>query len=163
MSPLLRGGLMGSKKEDRALVLSRLVQATLNGRFVDQLKTEWEELKQKGKIKDGFVESEQGQVCLKELLEFLDNDKPDQKRFDFVKRLYLAAATDSTMPLDSVLPHEYLRIGRTLNSGEVILLQAIHKATKDRLFPRGGGAEACTIEMIGTMEWLRPAYSVMPR
>lgn len=57
------------------------------------------------------------------MLDFLDKDSPDERRFSILKAIFLGAATETQSTRDSVLPQQYMSLCRTLSSGEVIVLQ----------------------------------------
>jgi hypothetical protein len=67
------------------------------------------------------------------MLDFLDKDSPDERRFSILKAIFLGAATEEQSTRDSVLPQQYMSLCRTLSSGEVLVLQAVFAITE------GGG------------------------
>ena len=131
MSAAIEGitGLAASDKQALLLSLGRILQRIRGGRFLSQLKAEWEEYCKKGRVTDDYVDSNQHQECLQELLDFLDGESPDQLRFDALKRVFLRAATEEVDEPDSVLPQQYMRIIRSLNAGETILLFSAYRDT----------------------------------
>ena len=105
----------------------RILQRIRGGKFLTQLKTEWETYRKKGRISGSHFESERGRECLQEILDFLDGDAPDQLRFEALKRAFLRSA--ATADPDSVLPQQYMRMIRSLTAGEAILLFATYRNT----------------------------------
>ena len=117
-------GLAASDRKDLILSLGYIFQRARSGSFLNALLQEWERYREKGRIKDDYVKSEQHQECLREMLDFLDHDSPDSLRFRMLKAIFLGAATESESNRDSVLPQQYMSICRTLTSGEALILRA---------------------------------------
>lgn len=115
-------GVAAADKQALLLSLGRILQRIRGGKFISQLKAEWDEYRNSGRIKDAHFESEQGRECLQEVLDFLDADSPDQLRFEAMKRVFLKSASTEDQDTKSVLPQQYLRMIRSLSSGEAILL-----------------------------------------
>lgn len=57
-------GLAASERKDLYLSIGYLFQRIRSGRFLETLKREWDEYREKGRIKDDYVETEQHQECL---------------------------------------------------------------------------------------------------
>jgi hypothetical protein len=123
-------GVASSDRKDLFLSLGHIFQRLRAGQFLQTLMNEWNQFRNKGRIKDDYVESEQHKACLQEMLDFLDKDSPEEIRFSFLKRLFLSAATEKVKTRDSVLPQQYMRICRGLSSGEVLILQAAYSIAK---------------------------------
>jgi hypothetical protein len=82
-------GIALSKKMDFQLSVAHLLQSLIKGKFLNQLIGEWNEYKNKGKIKDDYQTTEQHIECLQEILDFIDSDLPDEKRFSVLKKYFL--------------------------------------------------------------------------
>jgi hypothetical protein len=123
-------GIAVSNRKDFVLSGSRIFQSAINRNFLQTLKSEWDSYKQKGRIEGDYEGTEQHHACFQEMLDFLDNDLPDKIRFGFMKKIFLTASTEEVLDRDSVLPQQYMRICRSLSSGEVIVLTATFKIYK---------------------------------
>lgn len=99
-----------------------------------------------GRIKDDYQATEQHAECLQELLDFLDQESPDQFRSDALKKILLISATEEHSSRDSVLPQQYMRIVRKLGSGELLVLLTTYTS-----IARGGWQQ----EDRGAHHWLR--------
>jgi hypothetical protein len=119
-------GLAESGKKGMILSSGRLFQSLINREFLDTLQREWDDLRSKGRIKDDYQQTEQHHACLQEMLDFLDTDKPDKIRFEFIKKIFLSAATETEESRDSVLPQQYMSIARQMTSGDVLLLSGLY-------------------------------------
>ncbi len=119
-------GIVASEKKDWCLSIGYLFQRARSGQFLKTLQAEWEKYRDNGRIRDDYIETEQQRECLQEILDFLDQDSPDQTRFAALKQVFLNAATERLSSRDSVLPQQYMRICRKLNSGELLLLEATY-------------------------------------
>ena len=117
-------GVAASDRKDLILSIGHIFQRTRTVGFLKALFIEWNQYKEKGRIKDDYTDSEQHQECLQEMLDFLDKDSPDERRFSILKAIFLGAATETQSTRDSVLPQQYMSLCRTLSSGEVLVLQA---------------------------------------
>ncbi|MEM7761662.1 MAG: hypothetical protein AAF298_26605 [Cyanobacteria bacterium P01_A01_bin.40] len=120
-------GIATSEKKDLILSFSHVLQRVRGRSFLKAFLSEWNKFREKGRINDEYIYSEQHQVCLQELLECLDQDIPDETRFKVLKSILLIAATETVSQRDSVLPQEYMRLCRNLESGEILVLFAIDK------------------------------------
>lgn len=125
-------GIAASDRKDLILSIGHIFQRIRSGRFLETLKHEWDGYRKKGRINDDYMETEQHQDCLQEMLDFLDRDSPDEIRFAFLKKIFLTAATESVSNSDSLLPQQYMKLCRTLSSGEVLVLQATFESAKNR-------------------------------
>lgn len=124
-------GLASSSRQDLTLSIGHLFQKLRGGQFLSTLLDEWNRYREKGRIKDDYQFSEQHKACLQEMLGFLDKDIPDETRFKFMKQIFLVAATETTSDRNSYLPLQFMRIGRTLTSGEILILNATYHFARD--------------------------------
>ena len=135
-------GIVVSKKMDFQLSIGHLLQSLIKGKFLNQLIEEWNKCRNKGKIKDDYQTSEQHIECLQEILDFIDSDMPDEKRFSVLKKIFLVTATESISERHDVLPQQYMKIARKLTSGEVlVLLGAFQLSKKKEINSTGIGAK----------------------
>ena len=136
-------GIAVSKKMDFQLSVGHLLQSLIKGKFLNQLINEWNEYRNKGKIKDDYQTTEQHIECLQEMLDFIDSDMPDEKRFSLLNKIFLVAATESISERNDVLPQQYMKICRKLTSGEVLVLLGTFQVSKNKEFdPKETGAAA---------------------
>jgi hypothetical protein len=118
-------GVATSSRNDLILSVSRTFQRMRGGQFLSTLLEEWNGYRKKGKVKEDYQATEQHKVCLQELLEFLENDSPDETRFNLLKQVFLVAASEEASDRDSLLPQQFMKIARSLSSGEATLLSTI--------------------------------------
>ena len=128
-------GMAISEKKDFGLSVSHLLQGLIRGKLLNQLISEWDEYRKKGKIKDDYQSTEQHFECLQELLEFLDKDSPDQIRFNVIKQIFLKAACEEKTDRNSIIPQQFMKVCRNLSSGEVIVLNTIYRFAKTNTYP----------------------------
>ncbi len=119
-------GLASSGKKEWALSIGYLLQRVRGGNFLQQLLEEINKYKNKGKIKNDYLKTEQSITCLQEFLDFIDKDSPDEIRFKAMKDLYLTICTEKLSNRDDILPHQLLKICRELSSAELLLLFATY-------------------------------------
>ena len=123
-------GIAASQKKELAFSVGHIFQSLRKGRLLSQLLKEWNSYCEKGRIKKDYSETEQHYECLSELLDFLDNDIPDQTRFSLLKKIFITAATERVSDRNSLLPGQYIKICKTLSSGEAILMCAVYERWK---------------------------------
>jgi len=125
-------GIVSSSRRELTLSVGQLFQKLVAGQFLSALLDEWAKYQEQGRIKDDYQFTEQHIACLQEMLAFLDVDTPDEMRFKVMKQIFLVAATESSTDRSSHLPLQYIRIGRTLSSGEILVLTATYQLVKDK-------------------------------
>ncbi len=142
LSSLAEGitGIAASERKGLALSVGHIFQSLRKGQFLSRLGEEWDSYREKGQIKDDYLETEQHCSCLQELLDFLDNDSPDELRFEVIKKVFLTAATETVYDRDSLLPYQFMRLCRRMSSGEIIILNATYKIAKSKETPDFNGA-----------------------
>ena len=124
-------GIASTDKKELALSVGHVLQSLRKGQFLSKLLEEWNSYRDKGRIKDDYMETEQHMSCLQEILNFIDNDFPDQIRFDAMKKVFLGAASEMQSDRESPLPYEYLKLCRQLSSGDVIVLSTMFTIETD--------------------------------
>ena len=125
-------GIMSSDKKDLSLSAGHVFQAFIKGRGVEQVANEWGSLVEKGKIKENYETTSQHRDCLLELLNFLDDDCPDELRFQTLKKIFLVAATETLSDCESFLPYEYMKLCRSMSSGEIITMLAAYSILNEK-------------------------------
>ena len=64
------------------------------------------------------------------MLDFLDQDSPDEIRFTVLMKIFLTSATETVSDRNSVLPQQYMKVSRSLSSGEVLILFGAYETTR---------------------------------
>ncbi|MDB2687521.1 hypothetical protein N9Y42_09950 [Mariniblastus sp.] len=123
-------GIAASDKKDWALSVGYLLQRIRSGHFLETLKKEWDDYRVRGKIKDDYLATPQHQECLQSMLDFLDRDSPDETRFNAMRNIFLTIASEERSSRFDVLPQQFMRICRSLNSTEILILQANYALAK---------------------------------
>jgi hypothetical protein len=125
-------GVAASSSTDLALSIGHVFQRMRGAEFLSQLLKEWNQYRDRGRVKDDYQKTEQHKVCLQELFEFLSKDSPDEVRFSVLKKILLVAASETKTTRESLAPQQYIRIGRQLDDGEIMVLFACYRALKDK-------------------------------
>lgn len=107
--------------------LSNLVQRQRKEGWLHAFLIEWDQLCESGKIQEAYMDSDQAQECRQELLDSLDNDKPDQKKFEAMKKIFLRAAMATETEWQSNAPQQLMKICRTLTSEELTILGVAYR------------------------------------
>jgi len=134
LTALIEGltGIAASRREELALSVGHIFQGLRKGQFLTILSREWNQYKEKGKIRDDYQFSEQHKACLQELLDFLDKDLPDEITFSLLKKIFLVAATEKVSDRESLLPQQYLKICRKLSSAAILILIATYNIANNK-------------------------------
>ena len=138
-------GIAASERKDLSLSVGHIFQSFRKGQFLSRLGEEWDSYREKGRIKDDYIDTEQHRSCLQELLDFLDNDSPDEIRFEVMKKVFIAAATETASNRNSLLPYQFLRLCRGMSSGEIIVHNATYEIAKSESIPN----------ITGVNQWLK--------
>src|ERR1700728_765018 len=106
---------VATKPLDTAFTAIRLLRAASAGKFSEQLRKEWDDLKSKGRIKDDYAKTDQARVLYGDTLESLMDENLDAEQLDLLRRLFLSAASEKVTDRNDLLAREYLNIGRSLS------------------------------------------------
>ncbi|MFA6321352.1 MAG: hypothetical protein WCY36_05785 [Candidatus Omnitrophota bacterium] len=119
-------GLIASDKSEYKLSAGHLVQAAIKCNLYEQLGREIKHYRDKGKIKEDFFSTDKQRATLREMLEFIDKDSPDEDRFKAMKSIFLRAISTEATAEDEALAYELMQIGKKLESNDIIVLKAIY-------------------------------------
>jgi hypothetical protein len=120
-------GILSSDRKDLVLSAGKVMQTIRGGGFLKALEDEFKEYRDKGRIKDEYLVSDQAKNNLQILLNFIDDDSPDEVRFNAMKAIFLGAATEEMSSRDDTISTELLKIGRSLTSGELLVLVTAYR------------------------------------
>lgn len=123
-------GISTSSRKDLIFSIGSIFQRLRGGDFLSILLDEWNSYKEKGRVKDDYQATEQHKACLGELLEFLEKDNPDEVRFSTIKQIFLVASEEKHSDRNDVMPLQYIRIARNLESAEIMILNASYQGYK---------------------------------
>jgi hypothetical protein len=90
--------------------IGRILQKTRSIGFIGALKSEFDELRAKGRIKEDYLGTDQHLTCMQEILDALDAELVDQTRFDFMKKVFLVAASEVDSGREDILPQQLMRL-----------------------------------------------------
>lgn len=125
-------GIASSKKQEIILSVGHIIQRLRSVGLLDSLREEWNRFRFKGRIAEDYQFTEQHFNCLHELLDFLEKDIPDEIRFTTLKKILLVAAQELNMDRNSLLPHQFMKLCKSMNSGEVLVLLTTYDIAKRR-------------------------------
>lgn len=116
-------GFFMTDNSSKVGVAGRIVQAVLKGKFLKQLGQEFEELRQKGKIKENLFENENRIASLLEMLQYIDSELTDQEVFNAMKSIFFASLDQHASEKDEIAAYQILKVCRKLSSGELLVLK----------------------------------------
>ena len=105
-----------------ATVGVKILHGALKGQGWRQIAAALQSLKDAGKIKEGFEDSDLGKACLAELLDAIDKN-PDPQRIKALKNAFLRIATDPGSDGEAIRQQQILRAIGALSSGESFFWQ----------------------------------------
>jgi hypothetical protein len=85
-------GILSSKPQEWILSTGYLLQRTGAHEFLATFLKEWDKYREKGRIPDDYLKSEQHKECLIEILDYLDKALPDDITFSVLKKIFLFAS-----------------------------------------------------------------------
>jgi hypothetical protein len=94
------------------------------GDFVQQLGVEVDQLAAAGRIKADYLKSPQAETLLEDTIRAIDAEPRDAEQLALLRKLFRSAAIEKLTDRNSILPREYLNIGKELSAGEIQLLAA---------------------------------------
>jgi hypothetical protein len=99
--------------------------------LVRALADEWEASCKEQRIKSEFLETEEGQVSLQELLDYLDKDLPNEEKFRAMKSIFFHGAASHNEGKPFKHATNLIRLCRQLAPEEILILGVCHKAFLD--------------------------------
>jgi len=144
-------GILASKKEDVVLALGHSVQGLIKFEFFEEFLKEWNKMRDKGKIKVDYQQSEQFKELFSELLDLLERENSNKEKLKLLKKIFIVAGMEKETDRESVLPLEYLKLGSKLSSGEILILISSYKIAKEDKYQKTPFA--------GADEWLKAIAS----
>ena len=119
-----------SDRKDVIQSLSNVIQRQRKEGWLQALLVELNALCEKGKVKEGYMQTPQAQDCRQELIDSLDQDAPDQGKFEAMKKIFLRAAQSEEKDWESPRPGQMMRIARLLSADELTILGVAYKLRK---------------------------------
>jgi hypothetical protein len=134
----------------------RLIRAATAHRFTEQLRAEWAKYVEDGKIKADYARTDQAQAIFADTLESLAETNFDAEQLGLLRRLFLAAASESQTDRDNLLVREYIAIGLTLSAAEIRVLSAYYHYLPEWTTNPGSGGGSVHLftmhELLGMLE-----------
>lgn len=124
-------GILSSKPQEWMLSAGYILQRTRARDFLKTFLKEWEKYREKGRIPDDYLKTEQHKECLLEILDYLDKAIPDEITFSALKKIFLVASTEKLTTRESLLPQHYIRIIRKLSTGAILILITTYLISKE--------------------------------
>jgi hypothetical protein len=106
-----------------AIPVVRVAQGALKGKLFQQFAQEIKDLCEKGKIADKFAERKYGYQSWVELLAVIDEETPDEDRFEALKSMFYAANKINATDAEQIMAYQLLQIAKKLNSNDLLVLK----------------------------------------
>lgn len=119
-------GFLTSGPKYHALVTGRVVSSVIKFNLLTQLGRELEGYRKKGEIKENYFATNKNKASLKELLEFIDNNAPDEEVFRAMKSIFFTSVAKTAKEKDEILAYELLLICKKLTSFDILVLKACY-------------------------------------
>ena len=109
---------------------ARIVQGAIKGDMLRQIGREINVLVEKGKIKEDYVAQKYGFQSLRDILEFIDSEAPDQERFLAVKAMFFAVNSVDAVEGEALLNYELFQITKKLTGSQLLILKVSYEIRK---------------------------------
>lgn len=136
---------------DIVQAVSNTIQRSRKQKFFYALRDEFQSFVDKGKIDPQYLQEEEGQMCLQELMEYLDKESPNQRKFTTLKDIFLKAASADPKEWHNPRPRQYMTVCKKLSSDEIALLSIAYKYYKKMKVPGPTAAK----EISSAEQWPR--------
>jgi len=117
-------GILASPMSDLKLSTGKLLQSAIKVNLLTQIGKEFKYYSDKGKIKEDYLATDKNRISLNELLKFIDEDVPDEVRFNAMKSIFLLSVSKKATRKDEELAYEFMQICKKLSSSEILILKA---------------------------------------
>ena len=108
------------------LSAGKVVQATIKGKLFKQLGKEINKYREEGKIKEDYFATHKNQASLLELLQFIDNDIPDEEIFKAMKSIFFTGVASDADARQEEVAYQFLLLCKKLNSMDILILKACY-------------------------------------
>ncbi len=109
---------------------SNAIQRSRSQNFLLVLMDEFQIFIENGKVDHKYLQEEEGQMCLQELMEYLDKEPPDKRKFMTLKSIFLKAASADPSEWKNQRPRQYMVVCRKLSSDEIALLSTAYQYSR---------------------------------
>jgi len=133
-------GVLSASLSDLKLSIGKVLQAGVKGRMLSQFGEELRDYAKKGAIKKDYLESAINQHSLCDLFAFVDEENPDEIRFNAMKSIFLASVAYDADSREEQLAYQLMRICRQLESAEIQILKAAYDVVQGRTVRELAGA-----------------------
>lgn len=89
-------GFIGTDKSELLMTAGRLGQGLVKGEGLKQLFLEIQELREKGKIKDEYLNSKYGKKTFADILKLIDEENIDPAKWDAIKRIFFSSVSSNS-------------------------------------------------------------------
>lgn len=118
-------GALSLNKSEVIMTGGRIIQGAIKGKAMKQLGRELKELIERGKIKEDYAETKYGFKSLAEILEYIDQEFPDEDRLIAVKALFFSIISKKTNEAEEIKNYQLFQMVKKLTSSQLLLLKAI--------------------------------------
>lgn len=95
-------GFMGTNKSKLLMAAGRVGQGLVKGEGLKQLFLEVQELREKGKIKDEYLNSKYGKKTFADILKLIDEENIDPAKWDAIKQVFFTTVSSNSEEKDRV-------------------------------------------------------------
>jgi hypothetical protein len=118
---------VATQPRDAAFSAIRLIRAAVARRFSQQLREEWVRYVELGKIKPDYADTDQARMIFADTLQEFEDANFDEEQLGLLRKMFLAAASETSTDRHNMLVREYIQVGRTLSTSEIRILAAYHR------------------------------------
>lgn len=119
-------GILASRSYECRRSAGNLIQGAVQWNLYSQIEKEINHYIKKGKIKKDYLETDLNKQSIIELLKFIDEESPDEKRFEAVKTLFFKSIFIESDEEEKTLAYQLIKICKQLNSEQLLIIKAAY-------------------------------------
>ncbi|PIQ78690.1 MAG: hypothetical protein CO042_03245 [Parcubacteria group bacterium CG_4_9_14_0_2_um_filter_41_8] len=146
-------GFLKAEKNEWKGSAGRLVQALVKNNLLMQLGREINTYIKEGRIKEDYLETDLNRLTLVELLKCIDEDSPDENRFEAMKKIFFEGASIDADGTKQALSYELMKVCRKLSSIDLLILAVCHDSIDE-------GAKESTVH--SREQWIGQVSQKLP-
>lgn len=120
-------GLLSSDIATYKLSAGRLVQAAVRAKLLTQFGREIKKYRDAGKIKEDYFATNKTQATLLELLQFIDDNPPDEEVLKALKSIFLNMVSTNANNKNEQIGYQLFQLCKKLTSMDVLILKSCYE------------------------------------
>lgn len=123
-------GILGTSKSDLIMSAGRIGQAMIRGETLKQFFVEIQELRDKGRINDQYLNSKYGKKDFADLLRIIESENLDPKKWDAIKKVFYCSVDKNSEENSRAKAHYLMQLCLSLDAFDFETLTTCYKIYK---------------------------------